>query len=110
MSHRRKWASQIYLPSSSPDLSRFATVITPPSSVVKYPVSRENSLTHAQVLDKAVEQGIVLPVKFCTIAEAEEDIVEKVLKDRYQEFMDLMKEMEGKVELELRAWWRDLDS
>lgn len=80
------------------------------SPIVKYPVSRENSLAHAKVLDKAVEEGTVLPVKFCTIAEKEEDIVEKVLKDRYQEFTDLMKEMEGKMELGVRARWKNLDA
>lgn len=80
------------------------------SPVVKYPVSRENSLAHAKVLDKAIEQGTVLPVKFCTIAVKEEDIVEKVLKERYQEFRNLMKEMQGKVELGVRARWKDLDA
>ncbi len=49
-------------------------------------------------------------MKFCTIAEREEDIIDRVLKDRYQEFTDLMKEMEGKVELGVRARWSNLDA
>jgi len=80
------------------------------SPIVKYPVSRENTLAHAKVLDTAVEEGTVLPARFCTIGENEELIVEKVLKPRYQEFVDLLRKMEGKVELRVRARWPDLDA
>src|SRR5437588_11817208 len=72
------------------------------SPIVKYPVTRENMLTHAKVLDTAVEEGTILPARFCTIAENEEAIVEKVLKARYQEFVDLLRKMEGKIELRIR--------
>ncbi|GHO49111.1 GvpL/GvpF family gas vesicle protein [Ktedonospora formicarum] len=80
------------------------------SPVVKYPVTRDNALAHAKVLDKAVEEGTVLPVKFCTIAESEGAIIEKVLKDRYQEFVDLLKDMSDKMEFGIRALWRDKDA
>lgn len=80
------------------------------SPIVKYPVTRENMLTHAKVLDTVVEEGTVLPARFCTIAENEEAIVEKVLKARYQEFVDLLKKMEGKVELRIRARWLKMDA
>jgi hypothetical protein len=80
------------------------------SPIVKYPVTRENTMTHAKVLDKAGEEGTVLSARFCTIGEDEESIVEKVLKPRYQEFVDLLRKMEGKVELRVRARWLDLDA
>lgn len=80
------------------------------SPIVKYPVTRENMLTHAKVLDTAVAEGTVLPARFCTIAENEEVIMEKVLKPRYQEFVDLLKKMEGKVELRVRARWPKMDA
>jgi hypothetical protein len=80
------------------------------SPIVKYPVTRENMLTHAKVLDTVVEEGTVLPARFCTIAENEEAIVEKVLKARYQEFVDLLKKMEGKIELRIRARWPKMDA
>jgi Gas vesicle synthesis protein GvpL/GvpF len=80
------------------------------SPIVKYPVSRENTITHAKVLEKVVEKYTVLPVRFCTISENEEVIVEKLLKARYQEFIDLLRTMYNKVELGLRARWKDLNA
>ena len=80
------------------------------SPIVKYPVTRENTIAHAKVLDTAVEEGTVLPARFCTIGENEKLIVEKVLQPRYQEFVDLLRKMEGKVELRVRARWPNLDA
>jgi hypothetical protein len=80
------------------------------SPIVKYPVTREYTITHAKVLEKATEEGTVLPARFCTIAEDEDAIVEKVLKPRYQEFVDLLQKLTGKVELRVRARWLDLDA
>lgn len=80
------------------------------SPIVSYPVSRENAIAHAKVLEKAGEEGTVLPVHFCTIADSEENIVEEVLKPRYQEFIELLRKMEGKVELGVRARWTDLNA
>ncbi len=80
------------------------------SPIVKYPVTRENSIAHAKVVEKAMEEHTILPVRFCTIAEEEEVIIEKVLKARYQEFIDLLREMEGKIELGVRAYWTDLNA
>jgi hypothetical protein len=78
------------------------------SPIVKYAVTRDNSIAHARVLEKAMEEYTVLPVRFCTIAENEEMIIEKILKTRYQELIGLLREMEGKVELGVRALWTDL--
>jgi hypothetical protein len=80
------------------------------SPLVKYPVTRENSMAHIKALERAMEEYTILPVRFCTIAEEEEIIVEKVLKARYQEFVDLLRDMKGKVELGVRARWADLDA
>ena len=78
------------------------------SPLVKYAVTRENSMAHIKVLERAMEDYTVLPVRFCTIAEEEEIIIEKVLKARYQEFIDLLQSMEGKMEVGVRARWSDL--
>src|SRR5579864_1418441 len=80
------------------------------SPMVKYAVTRDNAIAHAKVLEMAVEDGTTLPVRFCTIAKNEETIVEKILKTRYQEFIDLLREMEGKIELGVRARWTDLNA
>jgi Gas vesicle synthesis protein GvpL/GvpF len=80
------------------------------SAIVKYAVTRENSMAHAKVLEKAMEKYTVLPVRFCTVAESEEIIVEKVLKARYRELIDLIDGMEGKIELGVRVRWTNLDA
>lgn len=79
------------------------------SPVVKYHVTRDNSIAHQQVLEVAMQEFTVLPVRFCTIAEVEEAIIEKVLKSRYQEFIDLIKDFEGKIELGVRCFWTDMN-
>ncbi|MBA2681966.1 MAG: GvpL/GvpF family gas vesicle protein [Ktedonobacteraceae bacterium] len=80
------------------------------SPAVKYRVSRENSMAHVKVLETAMEEHTILPVRFCTIAEDEHIIIEKVLQARYQEFMDLLQDMQGKMELGVRARWVDIDA
>jgi len=89
---------------------RDLAAIVSTSPIVKYPVTRDNSMAHAKVLEKAMEEYTILPVRYCTIAEKEEAVIEKVLKNRYQEFIDLLREMEGKVELGVRVRWTDLDA
>ena len=79
------------------------------SPLVKYAVTREHSMAHIKVLEKAMEEYTVLPVRYCTIAEEEEIIIEKVLKARYQEFIDLLQDMQDKMELGVRARWSDLN-
>jgi len=80
------------------------------SPIVKYPVTRNNSMAHQQVLEKVMQEFTVLPVRFCTIAEKEENIIERVLKGRYQEFIDLLAQMKGKTELGVRAFWTDMEA
>ena len=80
------------------------------SPIIKYAVTRANSMAHIKVLEKAMENYTVLPVRFCTIAENREIIIEKVLKARYQEFIDLLAKMEGKMEISVRARWTDLNA
>ncbi|HTK06694.1 MAG TPA: GvpL/GvpF family gas vesicle protein [Ktedonobacteraceae bacterium] len=80
------------------------------SPIVKYQVTRENMLTHASVLEAVAKAYTVLPVRFSTIAANEENIIEKVLKVRHQEFIDLARAMEGKLEQGVRTRWIDMDA
>jgi len=79
------------------------------SPVVKYPVRRDNVMAHQKVLEEIMEKFTLLPVRYCTIAEDEEKIKEKLLKARSQEFKDLLEKMKGKVELGVRAFWTNLE-
>ena len=84
------------------------------SPVTKYPVSRENTLAHQGVMEKAMKYYTILPVKFGTIAKTkngippEENTRERVLKGRYEELQGLLEAMNNKVELGVKALWTDM--
>lgn len=84
------------------------------SPIIKYSICRENTLAHQVVMEKVMRDCTVLPVRFGTIAEGkdgvapEERIREKVLKERYEEFKDLLKKMDGKIELGVKALWTNM--
>ena len=84
------------------------------SAVVKYPISRENTMAHQKVLEELMNDFTVLPVKFGTVASgkdgfcAAERIREEVLKVRYEELKNLLLKMDEKIELGLKAFWVDM--
>ena len=85
------------------------------SPVMKYPVSRKNTIAHQLVMEELMKEYTILPVRFCTIAEDKEGvsskdrIKQKILKERYDEFNALLAEMENKAELGVKALWTDMD-
>lgn len=83
------------------------------SPVKKYSISRENTIAHQKVIEKVMEKYTVLPVRFSTIAESDknesiENIKKKLLKARYKEFKNLLKEMDGKAEIGVKALYSDM--
>jgi len=85
------------------------------SPVIKYPISRENTMAHQKVLEELMGDFTVLPVKFGTIAAGKDEvnpserIREEVLKVRYKELKDLLLRMDGKIELGIKAFWNDME-
>ena len=96
--------------------------ITSNSQVKKYPINRKNTICHQKVMEEVMKYHTVLPVRFSTIAEdkepkdgspmtpALERIRERVLTERRQEFIDLLKDMDTKMELGVKALWTDMKS
>ncbi|MBI5560921.1 MAG: GvpL/GvpF family gas vesicle protein [Deltaproteobacteria bacterium] len=80
---------------------------TSPSPLGEYAVTRENLMAHQKVVEEAMKDHTVLPVRFSTIAKSPDDI-RGVLRKRYAEFKSLYEKMEGKVELGLKALWKDM--
>lgn len=73
------------------------------SPIKKYQVCRENCLGHERAIEAVMKEGFtVLPVRYCTIAEDEEQ-VRKILKRDRQRFKDLLLKMKNKVEIGLKA-------
>lgn len=76
------------------------------SPMKKYPVSRENTLAHEKAIEKAMEEHVVLPVRFSTITEDEEEI-KGILEKEHDRFKDLLNEIRGKKELGLKAMFKE---
>ncbi|MBI1953447.1 MAG: GvpL/GvpF family gas vesicle protein [Candidatus Omnitrophica bacterium] len=72
-----------------------------------YPVSREYTMAHHRAIE-AVRKHFpaLLPVCFNTIAKTEQSIIEKVLRPRYQEFLDLLDWVKDKDEIGVKTYWR----
>lgn len=72
------------------------------SPIISYSISRDNMLAHERAIEEVMKAYTVLPVRFCTITEDEEK-VRKILEIEHDRFVDLLKNMEGKKELGLKA-------
>jgi len=80
------------------------------SPIVKYRIAREYTMAHYRAIERVMEQYAVLPIRFSTIAENDEEIVEKVLRPRRDEFKRLLHWIAGKECVEVRASWTDMNA
>lgn len=80
------------------------------SPIVKYPVTRANTMAHQKVMEEAMKYYSILPVRFGTIGEESDQIMEKVLKARYDELKELLTYMEDKIELGLKILWTNRET
>ena len=80
------------------------------SLIVEYPVTREHTMAHHQAIERIMQEYAVLPVRFSTIAKSDEEIIEKVLKPRYEEFKRLLAWISGKEAIEVRAAWINMET
>jgi hypothetical protein len=73
----------------------------------KYELSKENLLAHQRVLERVMSEYTLLPVKFYTVgANAEE--IRRMVEQQYRKLLFLLRDLEGKVELGVKAAWRDM--
>ncbi|MFH1560617.1 MAG: GvpL/GvpF family gas vesicle protein [Chloroflexota bacterium] len=84
-------------------------VVVSDSPVAEYESTRANMLAHERVQERVMKEFTLLPVRFGTVAKAASATqdIQKLLEKRFQEFDRLLADMEGKVELGLKALWRD---
>lgn len=82
------------------------TAVVSNSPIISYPISRENMIPHEKAIEEVMKAYTVLPVRFCTITEDEEK-VKKILEREHDRFADLLKNMEGKKELGLKAVFKE---
>lgn len=73
----------------------------------KLPAKRRDLLRHAEVLGTALEHGTVLPLRFGVVFENGTALVEDFLLPRYNELVQLLRQFEGRVELSVKAFFRE---
>jgi len=84
------------------------------SPVKKFPINRKHTMAHQKVMEQLMKNYVVLPVRFSTIAENKdgtsptERIRERVLKERGEEFRELLTYMADKEELGVKTLWTDM--
>lgn len=78
--------------------------------LTKFTVNPENILAHQKVIEEVMKEfSSVLPLKFGTIA-ATPDEIRNLLNRRYSEFMDLIREFDNKIEVNMKCVWKDMAS
>lgn len=84
-------------------------VVVSDSAVTEYVSTRTNMLAHQRVQERVMQEFPLLPVRFGTVASSSlpQQDLRRLLEKRSQEFQGLLADMEGKVELGLKALWRD---
>ena len=76
------------------------------SPIISYSISRDNMFAYEKAIEEIMKKYTVLPVRFNTIAE-DEDKVKKILEIEHDRFAELLKDLEGKKELGLKAIFKE---
>jgi Gas vesicle synthesis protein GvpL/GvpF len=66
-------------------------------------VGREDLVVHARVLERALEGGVVLPMRFGVVMSDGDAVREQLLEEFQDHLVAQLEELEGKAELHLRA-------
>jgi hypothetical protein len=86
------------------------TAIVSSSPIIIYEARRLNMITHEKVLEEAMKQFTVLPVRFSTISETEDDSgIKQIIKNDYDKFDEMLTKMDGKKELGLKILAKEVE-
>ncbi|MFH0915258.1 MAG: GvpL/GvpF family gas vesicle protein [bacterium] len=77
------------------------------SPIVRYDALRRNMMAHTRVLEEVMQHFTILPVRYGTIAPNADIVQKKLLGERREELLTLLQDMEGRVELGLKAFWHE---
>jgi len=79
------------------------TAVVSNSPIIQYQARRVNMIAHQKVLEEVMKRFTVLPVRFSTISEHNDDAgILRILEKDYDKFSNLLSKMEGKKELGLK--------
>ena len=68
---------------------------------------REELLTHARVLERAVAKGTVLPMRFGVVMQSEAAVRDELLLPHEKELEAQLEEMNGRVEISLKGMYEE---
>jgi hypothetical protein len=69
-------------------------------------MGREEVMVHADVLDRAIDRGTILPMRFGVVMD-DEEIRPRLLDRHAEDLRSQLRELEGKVELHVRAVYEE---
>ncbi|MCZ7596146.1 MAG: GvpL/GvpF family gas vesicle protein [Hyphomicrobium sp.] len=75
------------------------------SPLPRYDNTRRNMMAHMRVLDEVMTEYTVLPIRFDCVAPSPKTVREQLLKARHKELSALLDQMEGRIEMGLKAFW-----
>ena len=79
--------------------------LTSPVADANVRARRRDLMAHSDVLTKAVEQGPVLPLQFGIVFRDADAVVSEFLQPRKKELEQLLRELDGKVELRVKGFY-----
>ncbi|HEY2182003.1 MAG TPA: GvpL/GvpF family gas vesicle protein [Solirubrobacteraceae bacterium] len=66
---------------------------------------RDDLLAHARVLERALEAGVVLPMRFGMLMADPDSVRDELLREHRDDLLDQLELFDGKVELHVRAMY-----
>lgn len=78
------------------------------SPVCEYPLTRENMIAHQRVNEVVMNNFVCLPVKFCTIAENKDIIINRLLNAKRDELLSKLEYLKNKNEFGLKVLWKEM--
>ncbi len=70
-------------------------------------LGREEAMTHARVLEAALSRGTVLPMRFGVVVADPDEVRARILDGHAEELVAQLEQLEGKVELAVRAVYEE---
>lgn len=71
-------------------------------------LSRATAIAHEKVIEAVMIQYAVLPMSFGVVAQSPAELRAKLLRSKYGELKAAFPRIQGKVELDLKAYWKDM--
>src|SRR4051794_16963853 len=81
--------------------------LTSPIESTKVRARRRDLLSHSEVLSAALEHGTVLPLRFGVVFESEAALIGDFLHARHDELVGLLRRFDGRVELTVKAFYKE---